>query len=163
MASSSQGQRQNRTAGSGTAETMQDSAAEMGTDMKQEALSQADKAKRQASGSLHGFAEAIRRAGAELAEQDQGPAAQLLGQAAGGLEQLSSALGRKQIDEIIHDVRRFGRDHPGAFLAGSVLVGMALGRIAQGSMSDMTQPARTSGDDRRDSAANNFGEGRHES
>ncbi|MDZ5700204.1 hypothetical protein [Chelativorans sp. M5D2P16] len=163
MASSSQDQRQNRSAGSGTAETVRDSAAEMGTDMKQEALDRVDKAKRQASDSLHGFAEAIRRAGAELAEQDQGPAAQLLGHAAGGLEQFSSALGRKQFDEMIRDVRRFGRDHPGAFLAGSVLVGMALGRIAQGSVSDTTQSAVTSGDDPRDSTANHLGGGRHES
>jgi len=111
---------------------MRQTAAGMGSDMKKEAANQAEQAQQKASESIHNFAEAISKAGAELSAKDEGPAAQLLSQAAGGLEQLSSALNQKKFEEVVGDVRRFGREHPGTFLAGSVLLGIALGRFAQG-------------------------------
>lgn len=129
-----------------TTDPIRESAAKIGSDLKQEAVNQAERARQQTSDSMHTFAEAIRKAGDELAAKDQGPAAQLLGQAAGGLEQLSAALGRKRLDDIVGDVRRFGREHPGAFIAGSVLVGLALGRFAQASVANTGQTSHSRGD-----------------
>jgi len=111
--------------------SLRDTAASIGSEVKQEARNRAEEARGATSESLRAFAEAVRHAGDELAEKDQGPASQLLSQAAGGLEQISNAIGQKRLDDLIGDVRRFGREHPGAFMLGSVLVGVALGRFAR--------------------------------
>ncbi|WP_173931318.1 hypothetical protein [Chelativorans sp. Marseille-P2723] len=118
-------------------------ASEMGSDVKTEALQQAGQVQKTTSESMRAFAEAIRNASNDLSEKDQGAAAQLLAQAAGGLEQISNAVGRKKLDEIVDDVRMFGRQHPGAFMLGSALVGFALGRFAQTTVADARQPDGT--------------------
>jgi len=111
--------------------TLRDTAAEIGSSAERQVRHHAETAQRRTSESMQTFAEAIRHAGDELAGKDEGPAAQLLAQAAGGLEQLSNAISGKRVEEIVADVRRFGREHPGAFMMGSVLLGVALGRFAQ--------------------------------
>lgn len=119
-----------------TADTLRSKASELGVEAKHEAGKQAEEAQHRTSESLHSFAEAIRSAGEELRKKDEGAAARLLGEAAGGLEQLSDALGHKQLEDIVNDVRDFGRRNPGAFIAGSVLMGMALGRFARTGLGD---------------------------
>jgi hypothetical protein len=114
-----------------SAATARETAAEIGADVKQAVHDRLEDAQESTSDSLKAFADAIRHAGDELAGKDQGPAAQILSQAAGSLERISSAIGRKRIEDIISDVRHFGRDHPGSFMLASVLVGVALGRFAQ--------------------------------
>ncbi|WP_309082948.1 hypothetical protein [Chelativorans sp.] len=118
--------------------SIQDSAREAAESFSSAARRQAgdqiDSARRKTSETVGAFAEAVRKAGDELAAKDEGPAAQLLSQAAGGLEQLSTAISQKRLEDIVGDVRRFGREHPGAFMMGSVLVGIALGRFAQSAM-----------------------------
>ncbi|WP_051469709.1 hypothetical protein [Chelativorans sp. J32] len=116
---------------SGTASSLGDTASTIGSDMKQEARNRVEEARGATSESLRAFAEAVRHAGDELKDKDEGPASQLLSQAASGLEQISNAIGQKRLDDLVGDVRRFGREHPGAFMLGSVLVGVALGRFAR--------------------------------
>lgn len=128
---------------SGTASSIRDTAAEIGAEAKQEARRQAGHVQKTASESMSAFAHAIRSASDELASKDQGPAAQILAQAAGGLEQLSSAVSQNRLEDIVSDVRRFGREHPAAFLMGSVLVGIALGRFAQTTVAGATQTDRS--------------------
>lgn len=82
---------------------------------------------------LGDFANAIRRAGDELSQTDQSPAARLIGQAADGLENLSRNLAGKQPEELMDAVRDFGRRHPAAFIGGAVLAGIALGRFVRAS------------------------------
>jgi len=115
------------------AEAAQQKAYELGAEAKDEALRRASAAQHETSESLHAFAEAIRAAGDDLARKDQGTAAALVREAASGLERLSTALGRKRLHDIVDDVRNFGRQNPNAFVAGSVLIGLALGRFAQSS------------------------------
>lgn len=86
-----------------------------------------------ATKTLGDFASAIRRAGDELSQADQSPAARLVGQAADGLERLSLSLADKQPEDLLDAVRDFGRRHPMAFIAGGVLVGVALGRFVRAS------------------------------
>jgi|SRR5690606_7039091 len=119
------------TGSSGSAPSLADTAANIGSDLKDGALDGARSAQRKTSESMHTFAEAIRKAGDELKDKDEGPVAQLLSQAAGGLDQMSRAVGQKRLEDIVSDVRSFGRQHPGAFVMGSVLLGIALGRFAQ--------------------------------
>ena len=116
-------------------EATRSKATELADEAKQGALRKAEDVQRQASSSLHGFAEAVRTAGDQLAAGDQGMAARVVREAASGLEQLSSTLARKSPVEIIDDVREMGRRHPTAFIAGTVLAGLALGRIVASSAS----------------------------
>lgn len=90
---------------------------------------------------LGDFANAVRRAGDELAEVDQSPASRLVRQAADGLESLSRNLADKDPGDILNSVRDFGRRNPAAFIGGAVLVGLALGRFARAA----EDPTTTSG------------------
>lgn len=82
---------------------------------------------------LGDFANAVRRAGDDLAEHDQSPASRLVQRAADGLETLSRNLADREPDDLLNDVREFGRRHPAAFIGGAVLIGLALGRVARAS------------------------------
>lgn len=82
---------------------------------------------------LGDFANAVRRAGDELAGADQSPASRLVQQAADGLESLSRNLADKEPGDLLNAVRDFGRRNPAAFIGGAVLVGLALGRFARAS------------------------------
>jgi len=82
---------------------------------------------------LGDFANAIRRAGDELATADQSPASRLVQQAADGLESLSRNLADKDPGDLLNAVRDFGRRNPAAFIGGAVLVGLALGRFVRAS------------------------------
>ena len=82
---------------------------------------------------LGDFANAVRRAGDELATSDQSPASRLVQQAADGLESLSRNLADKEPGDLLNAVRDFGRRNPAAFIGGAVLVGLALGRFARAS------------------------------
>jgi len=86
-----------------------------------------------ATKTLGDFANAVRRAGDELAQNDQSPASRLVGQAADGLESLSRNLAGKEPGELLNAVRDFGRKNPTAFIGGAVLVGLAIGRFARAS------------------------------
>jgi hypothetical protein len=88
-----------------------------------------------ASETLGAFASAIRHAGNELAQQDQSVAGRVVKQAADSLEHLSRTVSEKRPEDLLGAVREFGRSNPTAFIAGSVLLGVALGRFARSSES----------------------------
>src|SRR5207244_4069107 len=88
-----------------------------------------------ATKTLGDFANAIRRAGDELGNADQSPAARLVRQAADGLENFSRNLEGKQPEDLLDDVRSFARRSPAAFIGGAVLLGVALGRFVRSSES----------------------------
>jgi hypothetical protein len=124
---------------------------ELAAEAKEGALRRAEDAQRQASTSLHTFAEAVRTAGNQLAESEQGFAARLVREAANGFEELSDTLSRKHPQQIIEDVRDFGRRNPTAFFAGTVLAGLALGRLIASSASDDGASRTSSSSGRRES------------
>lgn len=82
---------------------------------------------------LGDFANAVRRAGDELAGSAQSPASRLVKQAADGLENFSRSLVDKEPGDLLNAVRDFGRRNPVAFIGGAVLVGLAVGRFARAS------------------------------
>lgn len=100
------------------------------------ARQQAESMQGETSEALHAFAEAARGAGGRLKDQEHGIAARLVEEAAGGLDGIAHSLGNKPLDAIVHDVRAFGRRNPAAFMAASVLAGIALGRFLRSSASD---------------------------
>ncbi|MBL8554097.1 MAG: hypothetical protein JNL41_07450 [Phenylobacterium sp.] len=82
---------------------------------------------------LGDFANAVRKAGDELAGADQSPASKLVRQAADGLESLSRNLADKDPGDLLDAVRDFGRRNPVAFIGGAVLAGIAIGRFVRAS------------------------------
>lgn len=84
-----------------------------------------------ATQTLGDFASAIRKAGDDLAQNDQSVAGRVVKQAADGLESLTRTIAHKRPEELLDTVRDFGRKNPAAFIAGSVLLGIAVGRLAK--------------------------------
>lgn len=114
----------------GASEAVRSEAQELGSQAQQIAGDQAEKAKEAAASHLDVFADALRAASDQLAKNQSGPAAEIVSNAASGLEGLTRSLHGQSTGEMVETVRRFGRESPVAFLAGSVLAGLALGRFA---------------------------------
>ena len=87
----------------------------------------------QAAKTMQDFAGAIRKAGEELGQHDQSMAGQMVRQAADGLERFARSVSDKRPSEMLDAVRDFGRENPVAFAAGSVLMGLAVGRFMRSS------------------------------
>lgn len=135
----------------------------LGAEAQHAAEEQADKVKEAAASHLDSFADALRAASDELGKNQTGPAAEMVSHAASGLEGLSRSLHGRSTGEMIDQIRRFGRDNPIGFLAGSVLAGLALGRFTaaasagasdkdarQGTPREPSDPfSQSSGEDRR--------------
>lgn len=79
------------------------------------------------------FAQAIRKAGDELAQNDQSMVSRFVVQAADGLENFSHTLANKRPEELLDSVRELGRRNPTAFIAGAVIAGLAIGRFMRAS------------------------------
>jgi len=94
------------------------------------ARGQADAAKDEAAAGLAAFSDALKAARSELSDRKLGFAGDMLTQAADGLESFSRALEGRSSAEMLEAVRDFGRRNPMGFIAGSVLAGFALGRVA---------------------------------
>nr|WP_051695647.1 hypothetical protein [Mesorhizobium ciceri] len=91
----------------------------------------------------------MRAASEHLANNDQRTASKFTLDAAGSLERLSSSLKDKPFEDVLGEMRSFGRENSGALIAGSVLAGLALGRFIKSSPpSARTEAQRRSGTDR---------------
>jgi len=127
-----------------------DEARTLGSEAIHAAESQAEKLKESTASHLDAFADALSKASKELGQNQPGPAAELVSNAAQGLESLSRSLQGKSTGEMVEAVRRLGRDNPFGFIAGSVLAGFALGRFAaaaspkSGSTAGASAPLQTS-------------------
>jgi hypothetical protein len=119
-----------QTAAADAGRTLKDEAAALGSEAQQAASDQAEKVKETAASQLDGFADALRAASDELGRNQGGPAAELVSNAASGLEGFARSLHGKSTGEMVDKIRQFGRENPIAFLAGSALAGLALGRFA---------------------------------
>ena len=101
--------------------------------VKEDVKARAEEGKSVAAEGLETFAAAIRKAGEDLKDHDQTTTARLVSEAANGLEGFSRLLNEKSIDGVVDSVRSFARANPTAFVAGSVLAGVALGRFIRSS------------------------------
>lgn len=102
----------------------------------------AEDGKNVAAGSLTDFAKAIRSASDELSNRDQGVAARFVTEAADGLERVASSVSGTSVEEMVGSAQDFARRNPGAFVIGTVLAGVALGRFVRAS-SERSHGART--------------------
>ena len=115
----------------GSRETMAETASTAVEAAKSAATERLEEQKRAASQSIDSFARAVRRASEELSKEDQTVAAQLIQEAAGGLEGLSRTLSQKSFGDMLGTVRDFGRRNPIALAGGAALLGLAIGRVAR--------------------------------
>lgn len=112
---------------------MREEAAHFASQAQQKAAGEIERRKATASQTLGQFANAIRKAGDELAEGEQSVAGRFVGQAADGLENFARTLSDKRPEELLDSVRDFSRRNPTAFVAGAVLAGLAIGRFLRSS------------------------------
>ncbi|MFD2238876.1 hypothetical protein [Aureimonas populi] len=113
--------------------TLRDEASRLASDAKDKAFEGAESGKAYAASSLNDFTAAIKKASEELGARDQSMAANLVREAASGLEQVSGAIEGKSIKELTGSVAGFARRQPAAFLIGAALAGVAIGRFAKAS------------------------------
>jgi len=112
-----------------------------------------DKKKRESANELSGIAGALKGASSDLEQRGQGFAAQCVGQAADGLEELSHSLERKNVGELVAGVEDFARRQPIPFLGGAVIADIGLARLMKSSATDhreaQTRPGSQFGDTNR--------------
>jgi F0F1-type ATP synthase membrane subunit b/b' len=100
---------------------------------KEALFKRAEGTQRDISSNLRAFGGALRAASEHLANSDQRTASKFVLDAAGGMERLSTSLKDRPFEEVLEEIRSFGRDNSGALIAGSVLAGLALGRFVKSS------------------------------
>ncbi|OXT02566.1 hypothetical protein B7H23_06655 [Notoacmeibacter marinus] len=115
------------------ASDLKSEASNMAEKAKQEGLNQAERGKDVAASTVEDFAASIRAAADKLGERDQSMSANLVREAARGLEDVSGAISGRSVGEIVNSVSGFARNQPTAFLVGAALTGVALGRFARAS------------------------------
>lgn len=116
-------------------DTLKQDTRQFAAQAQQKAQDALEQQKRTATDTLGDFASAIRKAGDDLAQNDQSMAGRVVRQAADSLEQLSRSLADKRPSELLDAARDFGRRNPLAFAGGAVLLGIALGRFVRSSES----------------------------
>ncbi|HWK65034.1 MAG TPA: hypothetical protein VNS34_08845 [Rhizobiaceae bacterium] len=104
---------------------------EMAADAKDATVRKVEEAQHGLAAGLASLGGALHAAGHHLAEREQGTASKLIEDTADGIERLASSLREKSLQEVIGDIRTFGRDNAGALIAGSALAGLALGRLVR--------------------------------
>jgi hypothetical protein len=137
-------------------EVLKGEARSFAEDARSQATERAETAKTQVGSTIHTFADAIRKAGEDLGENDQTFAARLVREAADGLEGFSRALSEKRPEEMLDAVRDFGRRNPAAFVAGSVLAGLAVGRFFRASERNLERDYASSFQDAEVAEGNNM-------
>ena len=63
-----------------------------------------------------------------------GPATELAQQAAERVRHAASWLDEREPGDLVGEVRRLGRQHPGTFLLGAALAGVLVGRLTRGAV-----------------------------
>lgn len=116
-------------------------AEEYASEAKEALVGQAQDKQRDFGANLNAFGGALRAASEHLANTDQKTAAKFILDAAGGLEQLSSSLKNKPFEEVLGEIRLFGRDYSGVLITGSVMAGLALGRFIKSSEPITSDPS----------------------
>lgn len=96
-------------------------------DFRTKAKGQADDQTERAAGALRGVAGQLR----SMAEgtTEQGMMVDVARDGADRVQRFADRLDQEGIDGIVHDIEDFARRRPGLFLAASVGVGMAVGRL----------------------------------
>ena len=111
---------------------------ELRTDLRDQSMTQRDRL----AGALRQFSDDLDR----MASTGQsGFAASAATQLAGKSRELSQFLQDHEPADLLDEVRRFARQRPGTFLAGSALAGVLVGRLTRGAAAGSSADGRTEG------------------
>jgi hypothetical protein len=116
-------------------------------DAKERAQAVAGEQKNLAAERLTGFATALRHASSDLDEQGQSVVSGVVRQAADGLEHVSDAMRRNDVDDLVGNIEDFARRQPAVFIGSAVLAGFGLARFMKSSSERRRErgPARHTG------------------
>jgi ElaB/YqjD/DUF883 family membrane-anchored ribosome-binding protein len=126
----------------GAGDAAMEKASDLASEAKESALRRGGDLQRQFSNSLRTYAEAVGKACDQLESSSSDTAARLVREAADGLRRCSDSLANKPFEDVLEDVRSYGRQYPAALIGGSVLVGLMLGRLSRST--GTTSPRDTS-------------------
>jgi hypothetical protein len=82
---------------------------------------------------VKGVATDARDIAADLREKGRTGSADLLDDLTSRMEDVGAYLERVDLDELVADMRDFGRRRPGVLVAGAAVVGVAAGRVLRAS------------------------------
>ena len=117
----------------GTSEEVKERARGLVGDAAERARSVAGEQKNLAADRLTGFADALRHASSDLDEQGQSVVSGVVRQAADGLEHVSGAMRRNDVDDLVGSVEDFARRQPAVFIGSAVLAGFGIARFMKSS------------------------------
>jgi hypothetical protein len=124
---------QERSDARATVESVRDDVSEkasrLASDAKAAAEERLEEAQHGIGSGLKSIGGALRAAGDHLSDEHQATAARIASDAATGLERLSDTLQNRSLDEVVGELRAFGRRNAGGLFAGSLLAGLAVGRL----------------------------------
>jgi hypothetical protein len=115
-----------------------DKAADVASEAKEAAVQRAGELQKVISASLQTYAEAVEKACEQLDNKSDATASRLVREAANGLRKCSDTLASKPFEQVLDDLRSYGRQYPAALIGGSVLAGLVLGRLSRSSQQNMS-------------------------
>ena len=104
-------------------EQMQQQARALWQDAKSDARSMLDEQKQTAASGINDIAAALRTSAQDLGGRNQATVARMAKCAADGLEQVSGALQRRDLDGLVRETESYARRQPVVFFGAAVVVG----------------------------------------
>ena len=114
-------------------ESVQRQAKDISSDLQSQAEKVVSDQKEMAKSGMMDIVSAIRSAADDLEGRQQSQVASMARSLAGGIEDFSQSISRRNFQDMISDVQQFARNHPTAFFGGAVLAGLAITRFAKSS------------------------------
>lgn len=101
--------------------------------VRQQTQQKLDDGREQAAGGLDSLVSAASAAAEDLREHNQQGLSRYVNEIADSVASVASSLRNKSVDELVHEVEAIARKNPTLFLAGSLAVGLGIGRFARAS------------------------------
>jgi len=117
----------------GKAQQLKQTAGEVVDSVKQQASARLSNQIGAAAESIGKASEALQGVGKQLREQDQAPIAQYADQAAQQVQRASEYLRGKDLDQLIAEAERVGRQQPALFVGGAFALGLLAARFLKSS------------------------------
>jgi ElaB/YqjD/DUF883 family membrane-anchored ribosome-binding protein len=115
------------------ASTAQEKASQLREQGSARVRDQFDQRSTRAGSQVRSLAEALRRSGNELSDEDNSSASQLITQAAGRIDRVGSYLEKKSGDELMRDIETFARRRPWMLAGLGMVAGVGAARFMKAS------------------------------
>jgi len=101
----------------------------LGDQLREAAQSTLHEQKQRAADTVHGVAEALRRAADSFEREQNRAIARYTDQAAAQVDRFSDTMRTREVGELVAEAEDFARRSPSLFLAGAVAAGFLIGRL----------------------------------